>query len=147
MKESIGSTVMLYVFLILFVIIISIMSITMNFAITFQRKNQVISILERSDGNASIYERDLDNLFKNSSKGWTMVNTLSNKYNGYKCEIAKKNVNNENNKGEYYQVVVFVQFSVPIVNKAFYFPINGETATLAIENTTSVDEPTVNYGN
>lgn len=145
MKESIGSTMMLYVFLILFVVVISVMAITTNFAITFQRKNQIISILERSNGKASIYESDLNKFFKNKANSWKMVDEINNNYDGYKCKIAEKIVNNEDNRGKYYQIVVFVEFSFPLINRAMYFPINGETAVISIENTTTMDEPTATY--
>lgn len=138
MKESIGSTVLLYVFMILFFVIISIMAITINFALTFQKKNRVITTLERCDGN---YEKCKDALAK---LGCTKVKNVSNTYNKHNCEIAEKKANGKNIEGTYYQVVVFVKFSVPIMDKAVYFPIHGETSIIGISNTNNVDEPKIN---
>lgn len=138
MKESIGSTVLLYVFLILFVIVLSIMAVTINFALTFQKKNQIISILEKTDGNLSTAETKLADL------DCVKVENLNNKYQNHKCKYAEKNTTGENIKGKYYQVVVFVEFSVPIVNKTIYFPINGETSVVGVDSTTTVPKPQIN---
>lgn len=145
MKESVGSTLLLYVFMVLFVIIVSFMAVTINFALTFQKKNEIINILERSEGKSSVYTPELNKLFNNNSRGWKIVTSINNNYDGYKCKILEKSVNNENNRGKYYQIVVFVEFNLPVVNEVVYFPINGETSTITTENTESVGVPTIRY--
>lgn len=148
MKESVGSTLLLYVFMVLFVIIVSFMAVTINFALTFQKKNEVISILERSNGLSSVYSSELNALFKNDPKGWKIVDLnkdgqISTNYDEYKCKIAEKS--NGKNKGKYYQIVVFVEFNLPVVNEVVYFPIRGESATVAVGDSGGVDVPTIEY--
>lgn len=142
MKESIGSTLMLYVFLVLFVVIMSIMAVAINFALTFQKKNQIITILEQCDGEYGKCQKKLE------EKGCVKVTNISDKYSYTKkhiCEIAEKTAKGTNTKGTYYQIVVFVEFDFPFVDKAIYFPINGETSVVSVENTTTSKKPTIKY--
>lgn len=139
MKESVGSTLMLYVFLVLFVVIISIMAVTINFALTFQKKNQIITILEQCDGDYGKCQSKLE------EKGCTKVTNISGKYRKNICEIAEKTASGTNTKGTYYQVVVFVEFDFPFVDNAIYFPISGETSAVSVKNKTHADMPTIKY--
>lgn len=128
MKEAFGTTIMLEVFLVLFVIYIAFMAVVINYATTFQNKNQIITILEKNQGYNSLSEDQIADYMtdKNIKNGCNFVNEITDEYHGYRCEIKKNVVN----AGEYYEVVVFVQFSIPFLNRTANFPIKGETKTI-----------------
>ena len=132
MKESFGSTIMLTIFMVFFVIYIALMAVVINYAITFQNKNQVISILEKNEGYNSSAANELTDFFadKNVKNGCVLVNSIDNDYHGNRCEIKRV----INDSGEHYQVVVFVQFSVPLLNRTINFPINGNTKNISYNN-------------
>ncbi len=128
MKESFGTTVMLEIFMVFFVIYIALMAVVINYAITFRNKNQVISILEKNEGYNSYSSNELASFFadKNIKNGCALVNDIDNNYHGNRCEIKRVT----NSSGEYYQVVVFVQFNVPLLNRTINFPVNGNTKNI-----------------
>jgi len=131
LKESFGTTIILQVFIILFVIYVAFMAVVINYSQTFRIKNQVISILEKYGGYNSTSQAKIADYFSDISiEGeCAFVEETSSEYNGNRCEIAEHEGNTDTS-GKYYSVVVFVKFNVPLVNMSYNFPIKGETKTL-----------------
>jgi len=131
MKESIGSTVLLEIFLILFVIYTAFLAVTINYAKTFQLKNQITTALEKGQ-TYNEAEEAINTYLKNNNikKSCALVTELSDDYRNNICEIQRVDTKD----GYYYTLEVFVVFDVPILPTNIYFPIKGETKNISLVN-------------
>ena len=126
MKESIGSTLLMQIFFIFFIVIISFMAFSINYAKTFVIKNGVVSIIEKSKG----YDEEK---IKNYLKEKEYSNDIEYSKNSY------KGTDYYNDKGYYYSVTVYVTFNIPLINNTIKIPVRGNTETI-FEVEEKVDE-------
>ena len=140
MREAIGSTFMLN-FIIVFIIVFMFIFVgTLSYTKAFKVKNRIVDTIENYDGNI-----DVGNHLKNE-----VQTEIDNKLGdiGYRidqsatCDTDKrfdgteilKNSNyryciyrNTTSKGNYYSVVAYIYFEIPIIGTKVEFPVYGET--------------------
>ncbi|HPE14285.1 MAG TPA: hypothetical protein PLT65_00405 [Bacilli bacterium] len=126
MKESIGSTLLMQIFFILFVVIISFMAVAINYAKVFVIKNDIITIIEKNKGYNSIQIDD-----------YLEYRNYSSESNNLK---VVKHINDDSSY--YYSIVVYSVFKVPLINQSLKIPVRGNTETI-INIVDQTDE--VNY--
>ena len=156
MKDAMGGIFTLQAIVIALLIIMCLMAFAVNYSKAFRVKNEIRSIIEKSDGLTPSAEVQINELVRKHQY------FLSDKYDeacrrlGYdvytssddnggsgvrfciKCEYANNvgEVNqNPSYQGAYYSIVTFVNIDVPIVNNlipftAGFFKTSGETALI-----------------
>lgn len=155
MKDAI-SGVLLFQIVILFILLFTgIMSLTINRSKAFAVKNDVINIIEKNEGtNLSDISLSDDLVKAMTDDAYRTVGKCSNDdYVGYDREGKRDNVHPsicikkivvsndsnlssdmfidaENEKGCYYQVLVFYKLDFPLINQIFNFSLLGETKVL-----------------
>ena len=144
MRDSVGGTFMIYLFLIFLAIYITFVAVAFNYARAFRVKNKVIDIIEQNEG---MDESDFNNLSGTNSLG------VAGEINEYLRKISY-NVNltssDEEDRGtcfdlgycvdefdyvsnvdgityKYYKVTTFVKLELPFMNLGFTIPVKGET--------------------
>lgn len=139
MRDSVGGTFMIYVFIIFLAVYITFVAVAFNYARAFRVKNKVIDIIEQNEG-ISDYTDISDNSvlgqiddylgqvsyivkgidedkcsgydYVNSTRGYC-INEYSTTYNG----VSSK----------YYKVMTFIRLEIPFMNLGFTIPVKGET--------------------
>lgn len=165
MKESISVTAIFQIFILFVLLFTAIMCLTINNSNAFGVKDEIINIIEYSNGN----------IFENTSMGRTLNDDIveaiaaaqyrttgecDDGYTGYQkdgtpvnsgekaaicirevdtikaMEDYLKSVPNLGNvvmsndmfmEGKYYQIVVFYQLDIPIINQVYKMQTKGET--------------------
>lgn len=147
MRDAVGGSFMMKVFLIFLATYIVFMAIALNYAKAFRVKNKIIDIIEQNEGIADFNNTNdeaivkigeyMNNIHYNmSSRGVreedckTRITSDVVYYNetyGY-C-IGKKNPTpiDDNLEAEYYQVITFVDLYIPLLELDYLIPIKGET--------------------
>lgn len=144
MKDSMGSVVLINIFIIFIVIYISLMSSIINYTKVFRVKNRIIEIIERYGGYTRNAEEEIEELFKDADMGYlgeypcTEVNEITTenvtiKDKLFKCEIQKFGDNKI--VGSYYKVAVYVEFDIPLRKESIIIPLSGETKTVREKDT------------
>ncbi len=134
MKDSVGSTVLMKIFVVFMVVYIILMASILNYTKTFRIKNQIINIINRQGGyNASARQEIADYIEKSSMYMECTLLEGSNDFgsdpNNKKCEI-KEYVVEDAAGGRYYKVKVYVTFQFPLIKQTLQIPITGETKRL-----------------
>lgn len=145
MKESIAQAFILNLILFFFVILVLLLFGSINYSKAYKVKNRIITIIEKyGEFDESAKDEIADNMVKagyqtttdgnskcDSDKiknGGTLVypveNDASDRHYDY-CVIKHKS-----SVGEYYQVVVYMKFEIPIIGGFLEFPVKGETKAL-----------------
>lgn len=126
MKESIGSTLLMQIFFVFFVIIISFMAVAINYAKVFHIKNDIITIIEKDQ---KYNQEQIDNYLKEKN---------------YSNESDKIKIEKYTYKDGsfYYTIVVYSTFNIPLINQSIKIPVRGNTETI-VETKEGIDE--VNY--
>ena len=145
MRDAVGGTFMIYVFLIFLAVYITFTAVALNYAKAFRVKNSVIDIIEQNEGiddfnNTSGVIGQINNRLKDFNYNVTIPDGDIDKYcngrdnyfdRGY-CISEVKDVMDR----KYYQVVTFVQIQFPIFdNLTINVPIKGETRMIERINT------------
>jgi len=149
MRDAVGGTFMIRVFLIFLATYIVFIGIALNYAKAFRVKNKVIDIIEQNEGveefnntsdmalkDIDAYMNRISYKINNNKKGITKdvcqkyLNSdhiYANDNFGY-C-IGKKNPHYIDNNivAEYYQVATFVDIYIPLVELHYLIPVKGET--------------------
>ena len=152
MRDAVGGTFMIRVFLIFLATYIVFIGIALNYAKAFSVKNKVIDIIEQNEGISSFTSDDtldqigtyLNNMHYGSnfgdniddSKCYTSVSNTYEKENIYYINnashgkgycIAVNTFDDGKYTSEYYQVVTFVNIYIPLVELNYLIPVKGET--------------------
>lgn len=160
MKESISATTLFQIVILFILLFTGIMCLTINNANAFGVKDEIINIIELSDGNFLDSNNNLNTKLVNaiSEASYRTTGTCSAGYTGYlkdgtqvssgsKAAICIKEVPVTKQKdkyyedilgsgniakddfftGSYYQIEVFYQLDIPIVNQVFNMRTKGET--------------------
>lgn len=141
MREAIGSSFMLN-FIIVFIIIFIFMFVgTLSYTKAFKVKNRIVDTIENYDGNIANGNRlknevqsDIDG--KLGEIGYRIDQTATCetddrfsdgvevlKSSNYRYCIYKMTTS----KGDYYSVVAYIYFELPIIGTKMEFPVYGET--------------------
>lgn len=147
MRDAVGGTFMMKVFLVFLATYIIFIAIALNYAKAFRVKNYVIDSIEQNEGiNDFNNIRDealmqistyMNNVHYNmASRGVTEddcrrhLNSVTIYFNSnYGYCIGKKEPLqiDDGIEAEYYQVVTFVDISIPFLGWGYLIPVKGET--------------------
>lgn len=136
MKEGIGGTFMIYVFLVFLAVYITFLAVAFNYARAFRVKNKVIDIIEQNEG------MDFVDISDNSTLGQIdkylgQVSYVVTGIDRSDCpETEYEYINDERGyciqevtgvNGRYYKVKTFIKLEIPFLNLGFTIPVKGET--------------------
>ena len=153
MRDAVGGTFMIRVFLIFLATYIIFIAIALNYAKAFRVKNKVIDIIEQNEGiNDFTSDNALDQIgvymnnihYNMSNRGVTEdicerhITSATVYFNGdYGYCIGKSDTVeiDENIEAEYYQVATFVDIYIPLVELHYLIPVKGETRKIERKTT------------
>ena len=151
MKESIAQSFIISLILFFFGILVLLLFGSINYSKAYKAKNRIITIIEKYGSLTDDAKKEIsDNLQKG---GYQTVLERTNI--GTKCQKFVKNLGcaklvypvagdgtggrhhqycvievNSSSIGNYYQVITFMKFNVPIIGDVLEFPVKGETKVL-----------------
>jgi hypothetical protein len=155
MREAIGTSYVISFIVTFFVLFILIFIGTLSYTKAFKVKNRIVDIIESHEGNIEKISGSLDTNVENeiNSKlnqiGYRISNESKCKTDGrfstgtvlkksskstYRYCIYKFTSNNDK-IGDYYGVVTYIYFDIPIIGSRLQFPVYGETRTFGLMNT------------
>lgn len=159
MKESVSATTLFQIVIIFILLFTAIMSLTINNANAFGIKDELVNIIELSEGHF-LEDGNLSEEIVNaiSSATYRTTGVCEEDYIGYrrdgtptgsgeKASVCIKEVNvtdeidnyitdllggetvatNDFIPGRYYQIVVFYQLDLPVINQVYNMKTKGET--------------------
>lgn len=141
MRDAVGGTFMIYVFIIFLTIYITFVAVAFNYARAFRVKNKVIDIIEQNEGiadynNTSGAMNDIETYLNNVSYRVNGINGNTNACTNYDyineergyC-ISRITATSDINGGtaSYYKVVTFIRLELPFMDLGFTIPVKGET--------------------
>lgn len=148
MRDSVGGTFMIYVFLIFLAVYITFVAVAFNYARAFRVKNKVIDIIEQNEG---MDNADFNNMSGTNNLGVAgQINeylrqvsynvNLPNGYDGkygtcFDLGYCVDEVDSSSTDGKYYKVTTFVRLEIPFLDLGFTIPVKGETRKIERINT------------
>lgn len=144
MKDAFGGAFILRIMLIFFAVFICFMAVAINISKTFRIKNEVISILQRSDptelfslseeGGRTDVSIKIDDYLQSIAYKYTNNSNITNncKNNGGTLTgngVCIVEYNNGSNK-VYYKVIAYIVIDFPLFHLGTVIPISGETKTI-----------------
>ena len=139
MRDSIGGTFMIYVFIIFLAVYIAFVAVAFNYARAFRVKNKVIDIIEQNEG---MDDADFANLSGTNNIGVAGDINEYLKSVSYNVNLTSSNAEDRGVcfdlgycvreiaagvDGKYYKVTTFVRLELPFLNLGFTIPVKGET--------------------
>ena len=159
MREAIGTSYVVGFIITFFVLFIFVFLATLSYTKAFKVKNKIVDIIEQYDGNvvdtANQLKKNPQNDINKKLKqiGYRVSDKKTCKKNGrYEGnafrnnsvqEISKKETSSyhyciyqvQTSKGNYYGVVTYIYFDIPIIGATVEIPVYGETKVFTkIEN-------------
>lgn len=146
MRDSVGGTFMIYVFIIFLAVYITFVAVAFNYARAFRVKNKVIDIIEQSEGIGD-YRNTSDTAMVQINEYLGQVSYIVNGIDDDKCSgyeyvnsergycIHKYSVTNNGIISNYYKVKTFIRLEIPFMNIGFTIPVKGETRKIERINT------------
>jgi len=145
MKDSVGSTVLIQIFVVFMVVFIILMASILNYTKTFRIKNQVVNIINRHGGYTSDAREEIkDYISKSSIYGQCVLLEGTNDFGSSttdRCEIKEYKVKDAVG-GSYYKVRVYVTFMFPLIKETLQIPITGETKRIYDRPNDAPETPT-----
>lgn len=170
MKEAMGGVFTLQAIIFALIIIMCLMAFAVNYSKAFRVKNEIRSIIEKSDGltdsaqvqiNKMIREHQyfLSDKYDDACRklGYDIYRSTQDGGAGVKFCIKQELANNMGEinqkpdyQGAYYSIVTFVNIDVPIVNNlipftANFFKVSGETALIYSNNHRNYETAVLGY--
>lgn len=144
MKESIAQAFILNLILFFFVILVLLLFGSINYSKAYKVKNRIITIIEKyGEFDSAAKDEIVDNMVKAGYQTTTEGNGKCEKLvnNGELVYPLKDDftevrhydycvIKHKSSVGEYYQVVVYMKFEIPIIGGFLEFPVKGETKAL-----------------
>lgn len=149
MKESIAQAFILNLILFFFVILVLLLFGSINYSKAYKVKNRIITIIEKyGEWGPDAKNEVADNMVKAGYQTLYVSNGKDNKCDkfGNKDDIVYPKsdgtdltggrrydycvIKHKSSVGEYYQVVVYMKFEIPIIGGFLEFPVKGETKAL-----------------
>ena len=138
MKDAFGGSFILRIMLVFFVIFICFMTVAINFAKTFQIKNSVINILERTNYNKlDSAKESIDEYLRKISYSYpaSKYNNVVQNCSSNGGELTERGVCivshfNQNNNSVYYKVIVYIVMDFPLFHLGGVIPVSGESKIL-----------------
>lgn len=152
MRDSIGGAWLLGIVLVFMSVFIAYIAITINYSNAFNMKTNMITIIEQYDGINPNSLAKIDSLMQGYNyriKSKCPVPEDNSTYIGVTDQIVTKNptdrqsycVYRERRDGEdgaenkyYYNLIVFFNFSLPVLGDLFTFQISSETNVIYYPN-------------
>jgi len=114
MREAIGGAWLYYIFIVVIIFIVSFLAVFLNYMAAYRANNQVISILEQSEG---IVPSNINQMID--------ANFTLGKDGDFKsCTISY------GDKGFIIRVAAFMKLEIPLVNVKLKVPVKNETRTI-----------------
>lgn len=144
MRDAVGGTFMMYVFLVFLAVYITFVAVAFNYARAFRVKNKVIDIIEQNEGMS---DADFNNLsgtynlgvagqineyLNNVSYNVNLTNSIQEGRGvcydrGYCIQKINAISDIDGIAASYYKVTTFVRLEIPFMNLGFTIPVKGET--------------------
>lgn len=138
MRDSVGGTFMIYVFIVFLAVYITFVAVAFNYARAFRVKNKVIDIIEQNEGID-----DYNNRSGVMGQIESYLNEVSYRVNGIdddKCSgygyinsergycVDEESFTSTNGvSSKYYRVITFIRLEIPFMDLGFTIPVKGET--------------------
>lgn len=148
MKEAIANAGVFNLIIIFVIILLAFFLGSLSYSKAFKVKNKIVEEIEKDQGfedetNTNIdtwlgeigYRVISDNTWQcPQDEGGTPVKTSRNyQYCVYKFDTCEKDSDN-GRCGEYYRVIAYMYFDVPIISDLVRIPVKGETITFTTLN-------------
>ena len=141
MREAVGSTFLFKLMIFFIFFFASFLAIAINYSQAFSIKNQIINILEKSEGlnSTSIpnivdvtinsgYHREVDCIDRND--GESITDSTGGNVRTAKGVCIQKLPSESDTANRYYKVTTYVSFNFPIIGNIITFPVRGETKVI-----------------
>ena len=143
MKEGIGGTFMIYVFLVFLAVYITFLAVAFNYARAFRVKNKVIDIIEQNEGIDDFSDiggtlGQIETYLGQVSYGVTGIDRNDcpeTEYNYINDERGYCIDKVTGTNGDYYKVKTFIKLEIPFLDLGFTIPVKGETRKIERINT------------
>lgn len=143
MREAMGSTFLFKLMIIFIFFLSAFLAIIINYSQAFRMKNQIINILEQSEGYTESARDDIVSVvgdygyFRNRQcpNGTGVTNSSGQRIRGVCIQKLPSDTSTSN---RYYRVSTFVGFNLPVIGNLFTFEVVGETKQ--ITNFTAEEE-------
>ncbi len=141
MRESIGGAWLFQIAIIFILLFTGYLALSVNYSRAFKVKNEIVSIIERSEGLTPEAERSIQSylsgvnhtvngLCPDVGENEVMVAMLGDgsftSNRGIYC-VKKTCISGDTFNRNYYQVTVFFKFDLPILGDLSTFRVSGET--------------------
>lgn len=141
MRDSVGGTFMIYVFLIFLAVYITFVAVAFNYARAFRVKNKVIDIIEQNEGIDSYSDISDNSVIGQIEYYLNEVSYRVDSIDDDKCSdyeyfneqrgycIDEVSYVSETNGivSKYYRVKTFIRLEIPFMDLGFTIPVKGET--------------------
>jgi len=139
MRDSVGGTFMIYVFIVFLAVYITFVAVAFNYARAFRVKNKVIDIIEQNEGIRDYSDVSDSSVLGQIDSYLGQVSYIVNGIDDKKCSgydyvnstrgycIHEYSVNNNGITSKYYKVKTFIRLEIPFMNLGFTIPVKGET--------------------
>lgn len=152
MRESIGGAWLLGIVLVFMSVFIAYIAITINYSNAFKMKTKMITVIEQYQGiNSNSLQKMEGMLSDHAYKIKAMCPSSNDKYLGVDggvvttnpttkqryCLYREKRVAQSGSDAKYYyRLIVFFNFSLPVLGDLFTFKIDSETNAILYPNDT-----------
>lgn len=137
MKEAVGTSFVFSIMMVFVSIFIAIFVGSIAYTKGFKVRNKIIDIIEKHEGYTNDAKSEIDADL--SSIGYRIVDKQCGQRKG-KSAITDSNYRycvyefNENGKGKYYGVTVFIHFDIPVIGSFVEIPLYGESRLIYIKD-------------
>ena len=160
MKESIGGVTLFNIVIVFVLLFAGYISMSINYSKAYNVKNEILNIIRNQGGVCTSSTRDNTNCYNFAEQitdyfreanyrstgscddGWVGYNReglIDNNNPAFCVTAVRANSNSELPNALYYQVKVFYQLDLPVINSLFEFSIYGETARIYDPNECKVE--------
>ena len=161
MKESIGGVTLFNIVIVFVLLFAGYISMSINYSKAYNVKNEIINIIKNQGGvctsrtpsNSDIcynFAEQITDYFREASyrstgeceSGWVGFDRegqIDYDNSAFCVKAVRANTNSELPNALYYQVKVFYQLDLPVINRFFEFSIYGETGRIYEPNECSID--------
>ncbi len=137
MRDAVGGTFMIYVFVIFLAVYITFVAVAFNYARAFKVKNKVIDIIEQNEGIRDFNDTSSDSVLGQIDEYLARVSYLIDCKNvsdedncygrGYLIEEVRATSSVDGMTATYYKVTTFIRLEIPFLDLGFTIPVKGET--------------------
>lgn len=136
MKAATGNAMLMNIMIIFIVIVMALLITSINYTKAFRVKNRIVDIVEYYNGDFENKKEEITNEINTSLKsvGYRLSSFVKCKeLDGHQALEIDSNYQfciyeyNNSNRGNYYKVVAYMYFDIPVIGQVLNIPVNGET--------------------